>query len=114
MKRTGKRLCAWSVILLFTGCTSTARLQAPQPPPPPAPPPPTQCLQQCRVNTCTLSAYYVGYGDDELRVQEELNCTEVNANDARVCGALHAGCSEALRLRAEQERARVVERTRGR
>jgi hypothetical protein len=55
------------------------------------------------VNTCTLSRYYVegdGKEADEARVAEEINCIEVNANDARECGRLHAECSGELERRA--------------
>lgn len=47
------------------------------------------------MNTCTLSKYYDGK-DDETRAAEELNCTLVNANDARECEKLHAECGKAL------------------
>lgn len=53
------------------------------------------CREKCRVNTCTLSKYYDGK-DDETRAAEELNCTLVNANDARECEKLHAECGKAL------------------
>lgn len=53
------------------------------------------CLEDCRVNTCTLSKYYDGK-DDEARAAEELNCTEVNASAARECALIHAKCAQAL------------------
>ena len=53
------------------------------------------CLESCRVNTCTLSKYYDGK-DDETRAAEELNCTAVNASDARMCAKLHEECGKAL------------------
>lgn len=53
------------------------------------------CLEECRVNTCTLSKFYDGK-DDELRAAEELNCTEVNASAARDCAKLKAMCAAEL------------------
>jgi hypothetical protein len=58
-------------------------------------PAPAICLEQCRVNTCLLSQYYVG-GDDEARAAEELNCTLVNANAARECAKAKAQCAKTL------------------
>ena len=47
------------------------------------------------MNTCTLSKFYDGK-DDETRAAVELNCTAVNANDARECAKIHEKCGEAL------------------
>lgn len=66
--------------------------------PTPPPPDPATCLEQCRVNSCKLSVYYDGK-DEKARVAEELNCAEVNANDARHCKALHEQCAAALAAR---------------
>lgn len=51
------------------------------------------------MNTCTLSKYYDGK-DEGARAAEELNCTLVNANDARECAKLHEKCAEGLRSSA--------------
>lgn len=56
------------------------------------------CLESCRVNTCLLSKYYDGK-DEEARAAEELNCTAVNANDARECAKLHDTCRRELERR---------------
>jgi hypothetical protein len=56
------------------------------------------CLERCRVNSCTLSKFYDGK-DDEARAAEELNCTEVNATDARSCSKIHETCAKALETR---------------
>ncbi len=48
------------------------------------------------MNTCVLSQYYIG-GDDEARAAEELNCTEVNATQARYCAELKRQCAEGLK-----------------
>lgn len=89
---------AASVALMSTAGCSTPRSSAPNPPPQP---PPLKCLEPCVVNTCTLSAFYDGK-DDETRAAEEINCTEVNANAARVCAAVHAECGKALEARRLQ------------
>lgn len=56
---------------------------------------PDVCFEECRVQSCKLSKYYVGKGDED-RAAEELNCTRVNGSQARYCAKLKSECAKGL------------------
>lgn len=61
-------------------------------------PAPMVCLEECRVNSCTLSDSYDGK-DEEGRATEELTCAAENASEARMCAKLKALCAAELKAR---------------
>jgi hypothetical protein len=60
---------------------------------------PDSCFERCRVQTCKLSQFYAGHPDDDDRIAEELNCTEVNGAQARDCAKLKGLCAQGLKKR---------------
>lgn len=88
MKSMAFRLAVTSVILFgISSCSTKPSVELPVP---------SVCFSLCEVQTCTLSKFYVGKGDED-RAAEELNCTEVNGSQARYCQALKAKCAEGLK-----------------
>nr|PZN73788.1 MAG: hypothetical protein DIU57_19735 [Pseudomonadota bacterium] len=75
-------------LLPLSGCVSTpAQPETPQPLPRAKP---SECLQACRVNSCTLPHWF-----DQATLEDQaallLNCSIVNAYEAREC-ARRQGC----------------------
>ncbi len=90
MKSMASRLLALSATLFaIASCSTKPSLELPIP---------DVCFEACKVQTCTLSQYYTGKGDED-RAAEELNCTEVNGSQARYCAELKRQCAEGLKTR---------------
>lgn len=90
MWRTARLLLVASATLLATWSCSTPQSKELQLPVP------SVCFELCNVQTCKLSQFYIGKGDED-RAAEELNCTEVNGSQARYCATLKQKCAEGLK-----------------